>query len=91
MSGFSFEDLSVDATVPNVLGSPAPAAKPKPARAKPKAKAKKPAASNETANVQIVFYMTPTEASRLKEMLDGRPVSSWMRKKVNSMIESGDV
>ncbi len=40
----------------------------------------------EVASEQFIFYITPSESKAFKEMLDGRPVSSFIRKKVIQLI-----
>lgn len=66
---------------PKTVSPAKPVSTPKPAR-----KEKPKAVTSEAATVQFVFYMTPTEAKSFKDMLDGRPVSSFVRKKIAKLL-----
>lgn len=67
---------------PESVAKPAPKKKAAPAKAKP---AKKPT-TTEAADVQIIVYMTKSEAADLDQHLDGRPRSGYLRKKIVKMV-----
>lgn len=87
MSGFKFSKPGIGVPSLPPVEQPAPVAPPvaevkapaKP-KAKPVAKKAPAAADSEKADQQIVAYITKSEMAAFKAILDGRPVSGFVRK-----------
>ena len=87
--GAAASTLKAETPEPPIVETEQPAVKPaeppKPA-AKPKKVNKQKTGDKEVANVQFVFYITASEAKAFRALLDGRPISKYMRKKVVELI-----